>query len=230
MAAFLGGAPRPGVDRRQLPSRPLPSIPMRRKVRYSNKTKVLLCYALAFGLALALPLAGLLWVYPLTLVGAAPALAENLLGALPGLEPWLGQAAAASATLDLRGEALGAALAARDLHWRFFLGGSFAVAWLLSLALQLLWRWGYRKPLMASRTARGAVRSFRLTLLIIAALNALGAVLVYFLGIRFVSQKTFWDWFLCQGGFALNIAAAWVCFRLAAPPAISGKHGFFRRL
>lgn len=227
MEAFRKAAPQsPGPKA----AAPAPALPRRRKVRYSNKTKVLLCYGLAFGLALALPLAALLWVYPFTLVGAAPALAENLLQVLPPLEPLLGQAWEAASFYGLTGEAASAALAVRDLHWRFFLAGSFAITWLLSLALQLLWRQGYRRPLMAARAALAALRSFRLTLLAIVGLNLLGAALVYLLGIRFITQKTFWDWLLSQGGFVLNIAAAWLCSRLAAPPAISGKRGFFRRL
>ena len=230
MEAFLSANPQTGKSGKKEALSPLPRPGRRLRVRYSNKTKVLLCYALAFGLALALPLGGLLWVYPYTLVGTAPALAENLLEVLPALEGWLGRAAETASVHGLRGEALGAALDARDLHWRLFLGSGFLLTWLLSLALQLLWRRGYRRPLMAARAALRAVRTFRLTLLVILALNALGGVLVYFLGIRFITHRTFWDWLLCEGGFALNLAAGWICFRLAAPPAISGKHGFFRRL
>lgn len=203
---------------------------MQVKVKYSNKTRVLLCYILVFGMALALPIAMLVWVYPYTLVGTAPDVAENLLQTLPGLRRWLGATADAASIHGLSGTALGLALVARDLHWRVFVGSVFLLCWLLSLILQLLWRRSYRRPLMASRSTRRAVRSFRLMMLLVFVLNLLGGALVYFLGIRFISEKTFWDWALFAAGFLLNIVAAWICFRLAAPPAISGKHGFFIRL
>ena len=42
-------------------------------VKYSNRTKVLLCYALAWGLALLLPYLALRYLYPYKLAGTAPA-------------------------------------------------------------------------------------------------------------------------------------------------------------
>ena len=45
------------------------------RVKYHNRTKVLLCYLLAWGLALLLPYLGLRYLYPYKLAGSAPELA-----------------------------------------------------------------------------------------------------------------------------------------------------------
>ena len=45
--------------------------------RYHNRTKVLLCYVLAWGLALLLPYVALRYVYPYKLAGTAPLLFAN---------------------------------------------------------------------------------------------------------------------------------------------------------
>lgn len=201
------------------------------RVKYSNKTKVMICYLLCWALALSLPLAALVWVYPYTLVGTAPKLAENLGSVVPAVKQWLGETLAATAPMGgASSTAMAQATAERDLQWRIFLAGCFAAAWLISLAAQLVWRSLYRHPFQAARTGRRAVHTYRVTLLVIAGVNAAGALLVYFLGMRFISGKTHWDWLLYMDGFALNLAAAWICFRWAAPPAISGKHAFFKRL
>lgn len=203
----------------------------RLRLRYTNRFKVLLCYLLCFGLALALPLAGLWLVYPFTLVGSAPSIAQTLADTVPSLDQTLSVAVRASKLSGIAdAEALSAALWQRDLYWRVFLAGGFGVAWLLSLLLQLLWRASYRKPLHPARTSLRAVHTFRLTMLCILAVNALCGFLVYWLGLRFVDGKTVWDWLLCLNGYGWIPLAAWICFRLAAPAALSGKHAFFKRL
>ena len=56
------------------------------------------------------------------------------------------------------------------------------------------------------------------------------ALAVYLMGVRWISGRTVWDAILYFLGFAMAPLAAFVCSRLAAPPAISGHHAFFRRL
>ena len=56
----------------------------RSRLRYSNRTKVLLCYLAAFGLPVLWMLAGFFWGYPYKLAGSAPHIAETLLGLFPG--------------------------------------------------------------------------------------------------------------------------------------------------
>lgn len=208
-----------------------PRAPRRIKTRYSNKMKVFLCYVLAWSLALGVPMAGLVWVYPYKLVGTAPGIAENLTRALPFLAEPLRQPVEAAKLADAMGaRAVAETLELRDLQWRAFVGAAFAACWLVSLFMQLLWRGRYRRPLGVSRAARRAVRTYRLTLLLILLWNALGGLFLYLLGIRFIGGRTAWDWAVYMNGFGLNVVAAFACFRLAAPPAISGKHSFFKRL
>lgn len=205
--------------------------PRRMTTRYTNRTKVLLCYVAAWGLALALPTAGLLLLFPYTLVGTAPSVLENLSAALPGIAPRLeGLVRLTTLSQGMSAQALAHTLALRDQQWCLFVGGLQVFVWLASLLVQLGWRSLYRHPLHAARTACRAVRTYRLTLLGIFLLNALGGLAVYWLGLQFVAGKTAWDWLLTLNGFALTVLAAFLCFRLAAPPALSGKHSFFKRL
>ncbi len=201
------------------------------RVKYSNKTKVLLCYFLCWALALLIPFSGLLLIYPYKLVGTAPAVADNLFTALPALQVWLGDVLPSTAvTPGMSSTALAAMLATRDLQWQVIVAATVAVCWVLSLMAQLTWRGMYRHPLQTAKSTRRAIHGFHVALLAVLLMNALGAALLFFLGVRFISGKTVWDWLVYGNGFVLNVLAAWVCFRWAAPPAISGKHGFFKRL
>ena len=199
--------------------------------RYHNRTKVLLCYALAWGLALLLPYLALRYVYPYKLAGTAP-----LLFADPAALPLPLPEAARQALLTAAGKsqsgqpALGDVLAMRDAVWRVAVGLVTALCWALSLLMQLLWRARYVRPRQGARAALRAVTTYRLTLLAVVALNLLGALAVYLIGVRWIAGRTVWDALVYFAGFALAPLAAFVCSRLAAPPAISGHHAFFRRL
>ena len=97
----------------------MPSVTLR--VKYHNRTKVLLCYVLAWGLALLLPLLALVYLYPYKLAGSAPELGASLLALNVPLPQALRSA------LDSTGggqAALGAAIAARDLVWRYAVGAA----------------------------------------------------------------------------------------------------------
>jgi len=203
----------------------MPSVTLR--VKYHNRTKVLLCYVLAWGLALLLPLLALVYLYPYKLAGSAPELGASLLALNVPLPQALRSA------LDSTGggqAALGAAIAARDLVWRYAVGAAVALTWVLALLSQLLWRAGYMRPKSGARAVLGAIRTYRLMLLAIVAICLAGALALYLVGVRWISGRTVWDYLVYFGGFALIPLAAWVSFRFAAPPALSGKKAFFKRL
>jgi len=166
-------------------------------------------------------------VYPSELNSAAPAIAKHLAEAFPGASTWL-QGYIDSA--EGRGGASQAAKQAADTQWCVFIGAVTAAAWLTSLFAQLCWRSFYVSPVRLARAARQAIRSYRLLLLAIVLANIAASASIYGLGLRFVEGRTIWDWILSMGGFALNIIAAFLSFRLAAPSSISGKRSFFRRL
>lgn len=201
------------------------------RVKYHNRTKVLLCYLLAWGLALLLPYLGLKYIYPYKLAGSAPELAQSLLDlnlTLPGLS---GDSLAATAlTAGMEQGALTAALTARDLVWRYVVGGIVGLAAVLSLLWQLLWRVRFMRPRQAAKAALKAVTGYRWSMAGIWGLNAVMALVLYLIGVRWIGGRTVWDYVVYFGGFVLVPMAAWVCFRFAAPPAISGRHGFFKRL
>ena len=201
------------------------------RLQYHNRTKVLLCYVLAWGLAILLPYLGLIWLYPDKLAGAAPEVSQSLLSlplALPDAVERLLQTTAYTQGMDQK--ALLAAMEARDLVWRYGVGGVVALAALAILVWQLLWRAKYTRPKQAARAAMRAVADYRLSMAGIVALNAVFALALYLFGVRWIGGRTGWDYLVYFGGFILNPLAAMVCFRLAAPPAISGKHSFFIRL
>ena len=75
-----------------------------------------------------------------------------------------------------------------------------------------------------------AVADYRVSMVGIIAVNAVFALALYLFGVRWIGGRTGWDYLVYFGGFVINPLAAMVCFRLAAPPAISGKHSFFVRL
>lgn len=199
--------------------------------RVAGAIKVLLCYLLCFGLALGLPLAGLQWIYPYRLVGTAPGIARHVMQVLPFLnKPLLDVVNKTTLMEGMAADEITGVLAMRDDVWRIFVALCLVIAWILSVLLQLLWRGAYRRPLQLSRVTHRAIRTYRMTLLGIVVLNVLAGLMVYVLGVRFIAGRTLWDWLLYMGGFFLIILAAWACFRFAAPPAISGKRAFFKRL
>lgn len=75
-----------------------------------------------------------------------------------------------------------------------------------------------------------AIRTYRLTLLWLCAVNAAFAAVVWLAGVRWIPGRTGWDLAAYFGCYALNVLAAAAVSRLAAPPAISGRHAFFKRL
>ena len=65
---------------------------------------------------------------------------------------------------------------------------------------------------------------------VIWAVNLAGAAALWLLGVQFVQGRTGWDYAIYFSPFLLNALAAVGCFRLAAPPVLSGKGAFFKRL
>lgn len=209
------------------------SFPRHRRgcVRYSNRVKVLLCYLVAFAVPPLWLLAGLFWVYPYYLAGSAPTVAANLTAAFPMLEGLLsGAVATAGDPVTLSAAAWADALNSRQQQWMFFLMAVFALAWLMTLCIQLIWRIAHAKPYQVARGTLRAIRHYRLSMLVIAFVNLAFAFAVWLLGVRFIAGRTAWDYLVYFAPYALNVVGALCCFRLAAPPVISGKHAFFKRL
>ena len=71
---------------------------------------------------------------------------------------------------------------------------------------------------------------YRLTQTVIWAVNLASGAALWPLGVQFVQGRTGWDYVIYFCPFLLNGLAAIVCFRLAAPPVLSGKGAFFKRL
>jgi hypothetical protein len=203
----------------------------RLRLRASNRFKVLLCYLISFAVPLLWQWAGLWLLYPYKLANTAPPIADTVSALWPGLSGSLA-AMAQDAALPLQGDPGRwiAVLQLRDRHWILFLAVCFAAAWLLSLLVQLIWRIRHSRAINAAKLCRRARRSYRLHLLIILCLNLLPALLIWLTGVQHIPGRTLWDWLVYFPAYGLNVLAAILCFRLAAPPAISGKHGFFKRL
>lgn len=203
----------------------------RMRIRYTNRFKCLLCYLVSFSLPLLWQLAANFLVYPYKLAGTAPDVAGQLASAFPFLRAPLGAAASSAAIPAVATAAsLSTALAAREESWLRFLAGCALLAWLLTLLVQLLWRFLHRSPLLAARACRAAVRAYRLTMLCVLILNAAIAGAVWYFGVRHVAGRTLWDFAAAFGVYALNVLAAFCVSRLAAPATLSGKHAFFKRL
>ena len=125
------------------------SMPSAVRLRWSNRVKCLMCYLVCFALPLLWQAAASLWIYPLKLTGTAPNVALHLQAALPfspaPLEALARSGEAAAATP----EALRAALFSREQSWLWFLAACALAAWLITLAVQLLWRAGRGKSVRA---------------------------------------------------------------------------------
>ena len=203
-----------------------------RRMRYSNRLKVLGCYGISFGLPLLTAAAGLFAVYPYKLQGSAPLVAETLLSlGLSAGRKGLEAAAAAAAVAEGASPAeWQRAFLERDRQWLFFVGALFLLAWFLTLFLQLLWRGRHARGLEAARNTRAAIRDYRLTQGIVWAVNGLAAALCWTMGVQFIEGRNAWDFLAYFAPYLLNGLAAVACFRLAAPPALSGKRAFFKRL
>ena len=203
----------------------------RLKTKYTNRFKVLVCYLLAFGLALALPQAALRMLYPYKLAGSAPDVLAHIVELIPAAEaPLATRLRAARLEAGMTMAERTDALRALEQNWLTFVSALLLLAWALTLLLQLLWRLRYRRANAVAAACARAVRGYRWLTLLLMLLNLACAAPIVWLGVRFIAGVTVWDALLYFGGFPLNVVAAVVCFRLAAPPAISGRHAFFRRL
>ena len=208
-----------------------PKRTKRLRLRTSGGIKPLLCYLICFALPVLWQYAGLWLVYPFKLANTAPAIADTLQKLLPLRSAAL-EAAAMEASLPTVSDPglWSAALNLRDEHWRLFVAVCFVAAWAMTLLIQLWWRIRHSKGLNAAKLCRRAKATYRLNLLVILLLNAAVALLLYLSGVQHIPGRTVWDWLVYFPAFGLNVLAAMICFRLAAPPAISGKHAFFKRL
>lgn len=186
-----------------------------------------LCYLTAFALPLCWQYAALVFIYPRKLAFTAPDAAAELVNAFSPLQTLLSPICARTAE---GAYPLAQVLEAREQFWLFGLALCALAAWLLTLFIQLAWRFTHCRPLFSARLTSRAIRSYRLTLLIICALNAAVAAGIWFFGVRLIQGRTIWDYVVSFGVFALLPLAAAVVSRLAASPAISGRHAFFKRI
>lgn len=199
-------------------------------IRYSNRLKCLLCYLVFFSLPLAWQAAALRLIYPYKLAGTAPNAARLLADALAFPVNWLDALARSCEPVSASSASLRAALEAREASWFLFLTLCALAAWLLTLTVQLLWRARRTCAIQPARATRRAIRAYRLMLLALCALNVAFAALVWFSGMRSIPGRNLWDALAYWGCYPLNVLAAAAVSRLAAPPVISGRHAFFRRL
>lgn len=203
----------------------------RLRLRASNRFKVLLCYLVSFAVPLLWQWAGLWLVYPYKLANTAPPIADTVATLWPGLGGSLG-AMVQEAALPLEGDPGRwiAVLQLRDRHWILFLAVCFAALWLVTLLVQLVWRFRQRKGIHASRVADRARCSYRITMVVVLVLNAAMVLFIYLAGVQHIPGRNLWDWLVYFPAYGLNVLAAVAVSRLAAPAVISGKHAFFKRL
>lgn len=197
------------------------------RMRSGNHCWCLLCYLIAFAIPAAWQYAAIRLVYPWKLASTAPDLAAHLLAAFPFLGGWLSPVAALTAE---NASALREALAAREQVWLFALAACALAAWVLTLILQLLWRFMHRSPILSARQTTRAIRSYRMLMLAAWALNGAIAAAVWLFGVQHIPGRTLWDYGVSFGVFALIPLSAAFVSRFAASPAISGRHGFFKRI
>jgi len=193
----------------------------------SNHIACLLCYLIAFAIPALWEYAAIRLIYPWKLASTAPDVAAHLLNAFPALGQWISPVAATAAggAFSLR-----EILAAREAVWLTALWTSAAAAWLVTLLIQLAWRVTHRQPVFSARQTARAIRSYRLTMAFLWLLNAGIAAGIWWFGVQHITGRTLWDYLVSFGIYLLNPLAAMLVSRLAASPAISGKHAFFKRL
>lgn len=199
------------------------------RIRRTNRLKCLVCYLACFALPVLWQFIGLWLIYPYKLASTAPNVAAALtkLAPLPALTS-LAQRCAFPASAAP--EAIRAAMAVRQQSWLAFVAACALAAWLATLILQLIWRGANHKPTQAARATQAAILAYRLNMLIIWLCNAAVAAGLWFFGVRRIAGFALWDALCYFGVYLLNPLAAICVSRLAAPPTLSARHGFFKRL
>lgn len=199
----------------------------RLRMRAGNPIACLLCYLIAFAIPLAWQYAAIRLIYPWKLASTAPDVTAHLLSVFPALGRWLSPVAVMTAegTFSLRDM-----LAAREQVWLSVLAVCAAAAWALTLLTQLTWRFAHSSPILSARQTARAIRSYRMTMLVIWLFNAAIAAGLWVFGVQFITGRTLWDYLVSFGVFLLLPLSAAIVSRFAASPAISGKYAFFKRL
>lgn len=134
------------------------------------------------------------------------------------------------AAADAAPQAVRAAMTVREQSWLALVAVCALAAWLVTLIAQLIWRGANHKPTQAARATQAAILAYRLNMLVIWLCNAAFAAALWFLGARQIAGFAQWDALCYFGAYLLNPLAAICVSRLAAPPTLSARHGFFKRL
>lgn len=196
------------------------------RLRRRRPLACLLCYLIAFSLPLLWQYAALRWVYPVYLAATAPPVAESLSRLFPAAQELVAFTLPANASA----QAHRAAQTALEEQWFLFVMLCAGAAWGLTLLLQLFWRFTRRAAIQPARATQRAVRAYRILMTGVWAVNLLAAGFLWRFGVSLIAGRTHWDWLCYFGAHALNVLAALVTSRLAAPSALSGRHAFFKRL
>ena len=185
----------------------------RHKPRYHNRLKVLGLFVLCWGAVALAVYAALRWLYPVKLAGTAPDIAATV----RQLWPWLG-------------DTLARAGLGRENLWRTAVGSVHALAIVVDLIVLLLWRASYARPVNIAKATWRARRGHRVVLMWLMVKDVSLGLLMWLVGVQFISGWLGWDYIVYFGGFPLGWLAAALCLRLGAPAAISGRHAYFKRL
>lgn len=199
------------------------------RIRRTNRLKCLVCYLVCFALPVLWQFIGLWLIYPYKLAATAPNAAAALarLAPLPAL---ISLAQRCMAAADAAPQAVRAAMTVREQSWLALVAVCALAAWLVTLIAQLIWRGANHKPTQAARATQAAILAYRLNMLVIWLCNAAFAAALWFLGARQIAGFAQWDALCYFGAYLLNPLAAICVSRLAAPPTLSARHGFFKRL
>ena len=198
----------------------------RLRLRRHRPLACLVCYVIAFALPLAWQYTALAKVYPVYLASTAPPVAESL----SALFPAAGELIALTQPADASAQAYRAALEALEGQWFAFTALCMLCAWALTLLLQLFWRCTRRAAIQPARATQRAVRAYRVMMTGVFTVNLLMAGFLWRFGVSLIAGCTFVDYLCYFGAYALNVLAALITSRLAAPSVLSGRHAFFKRL
>lgn len=203
---------------------------MRLKIHFSNRLKGFLCYVFCFSIPLIWLWIGVRYVYPYRLTGTAPDVSLFINNRLSVLGSAFDAFFQKTGLLEGITEASIRLVVKDDLYWLGYFSLLVIAAWILTLAMQLIWRACSAVPWNTAKATQRAVIRFRVMEILVAAFNVVLAVFLWQTGVCAITGKVFWDYTMYFGPFLFNMLAYIITSRLVAPAVISGKNAFFKRL